>query len=220
MDAATERLETLLRSGAKRLTGFQRRAFLAEVALELCDGSPRQTERRFGWGRDTVAKGLHETRQGMRCLENFAARGRRRSEDQNPQLAADIRAIVEPHTYADPELKSARRYTNLSAAEVRQALLAKGYSEAELPSERTMRDILNRMNYRLKRIQKGKPLKKTPETDAVFANVHAVHDQARGDPETLEISMDSKAKVALGDYARGGKNPDRRQRAGPQGVGS
>jgi hypothetical protein len=24
-----------------------------------------------------------------------------------------------------------------------------------LPSERTMRDILNRMNYRLKRIQKG-----------------------------------------------------------------
>ena len=48
MDAATERLETLLRSGAKRLTGFQRRAFLAEVALELCEGSPRQTERRFG----------------------------------------------------------------------------------------------------------------------------------------------------------------------------
>jgi hypothetical protein len=220
MDAATERLETLLRSGAKRLTGFQRRAFLAEVARELCEGSPRQTERRFGWGRDTVAKGLHETRQGMRCLENFAARGRRRSEDRNPQLAADIRAIVEPHTYADPELKSARRYTNLSAAEVRQALLAKGYSEAELPSERTMRDILNRMNYRLKRIQKGKPLKKTSETDAIFANVRAVHEQVRGDPETLEISMDTKAKVALGDYARGGKNPDRRPRAGAQGMGS
>src|SRR5947209_3865906 len=185
MDAATDRLETLLRSGAKRLTGFQRRSFLAEVALELCDASPRKTERRFGWGRDTVAKALHESRQGMRCLENFAARGRRRSEDQDPQLAADIRAIVEPHAYADPELKSARRYMNLSAAEVRAALIAKGYSPAELPSERTMRDILNRMNYRLKRIQKGKPLKKTPQTDAIFAHVHAVHDQARDDPETL-----------------------------------
>jgi hypothetical protein len=210
----------LLRSGAKRLTGFQRRSFLAEVAIELCDASPRKAERRFGWGRDTVAKALHESRQGMRCLENFAARGRRRSEDQNPQLAADIRAIVEPHVYADPELKSARRYMNLSAAEVRQALIAKGYSSAELPSERTMRDILNRMNYRLKRIQKGKPLKKTPATDAIFANVHAVHDQARDDPETLEISMDSKAKVALGDYARGGKNPDRCQREGDPGMGS
>ena len=74
-----------------------------------------------------------------------------------------------------------------------------------MPSERTMRDILNRMNYRLKRIQKGKPLKKTEETDAIFANVKEVREQARDDPEALEISMDTKAKVALGDYVRGGK---------------
>jgi hypothetical protein len=208
MDASPECIDGLLRSGAKRLTGFQRRLFLAEVATELCDGSPRQAERRFGWGRETVQKGLHEARQGMRCLEHFAARGRPRSEEKDPQLAADIRAIVEPRTHADPELKSLRRYTNLSAAEVRDALIAKGHSPAELPSERTMRDILNRMNYRLKRIQKGKPLKKTEKTDAIFANVKAVQQQARADPETLEISMDTKAKVGLGDYARGGKNPD------------
>ena len=71
-----------------------------------------------------------------------------------------------------------------------------------------MRDILNRMNYRLKRLQKGKPLKKTAETDAIFANVKAVREQIRDDPETLEISMDTKAKVAVGEYVRGGKNPD------------
>jgi hypothetical protein len=209
MDTAAEPLDALIRSGARRLTGFRRRAFLAEVATALCDGNPRQAERRFGWGRDTVAKGLHEAQRGMRCLEHFAARGRRRSEDQDPQLAADIRALVEPHSYTDPELKSARRYTNLSAAEVRDALIAKGHSPEELPSERTIREILNRMNYRLKRIQKGKPLKKTEETDAIFANVEAVRQQARSDPETLEIAMDAKAKVGLGDYVRGGKNPDR-----------
>src|SRR6185312_1732520 len=135
-----------------------------------------------------------------------------RSEQRDPQLVADIRAIVEPHTYADPELKSARRYTNLSAAEVRDALIKRGHPEEALPSERTMRDILNRMNYRLKRIQKGKPLKKTEETDPIFANVKQVKNQARDDPATLEISVDTKAKVALGDYARGGKNPDGRRR--------
>ena len=155
---------------------------------------------------------LHEARQGIRCLEHFVARGRLRSEEKDPQLAADIRAIVEPHTYADPELKSSRRYTNLSAAEVRGALIDKGYPRDALPSERTMRDILNRMNFRLKRIQKGKPLKKTKETDAIFANVKEVQQQARDDPEALEISMDTKAKVGLGDYARGGKNQDRRRR--------
>ena len=64
------------------------------------------------------------------------------------------------------------------------------------------------MNYRLKRIRKGQPLKKTDQTDAIFANVQAVREQARDQPETLEISMDTKAKVGLGDYGRGGKNPD------------
>jgi predicted Fe-S protein YdhL (DUF1289 family) len=219
MDVSVEPYDALIRSGARRLTGYQRRLFQAEVATVLCEGCARQAERRFGWGRETVAKGLHEQQHGMRCLENFAARGRQRSEEKDPQLAADIRAIVEPHSYADPELKSSRRYSNLSAAEVLEALEAKGYPQEDLPSERTMRDILNRMNYRLKRIQKGKPLKKTAETDAIFANIAAVHDQARDDPETLEISMDAKAKVALGDYVRGGKNPDRLRRGSAQGVG-
>jgi hypothetical protein len=212
MEDSVERLDALIRSGARRLTGHQRRLFLAEVATELCGGNARQAERRFGWGRDTVQTGLHELHHGMRCLENFAARGRQRSEQKDPRLAADIRAIVEPHTQADPELKSSRRYTNLSAAEVRHALIDKGYSNEELPAERTLRDILNRMNYRLKRIQKGKPLKKTEQTDAIFANVQAVQEQVRDDPETLEIAMDTKAKVALGDYVRGGKNPDGRRR--------
>src|SRR3954468_22096294 len=212
MEDSLELLDALIRSGARRLTGYQRRSFQAEVAAELCGGNARQAERRFGWGRETVEKGLHEWNHGVRCLENFVARGRQRSEQKDPQLAADIRAIVEPHTYADPGLKSARRYTNLSAAEVRDALSAQGYPNEALPSERTMRDILNRMNYRLKRIQKGKPLKKTEATDAIFANVKEVKEQVRDDPETLEISVDTKAKVALGDYARGGKNPDRRRR--------
>jgi hypothetical protein len=210
MDDSREPLDTLICSGARRLTGYQRRLFQAEVAIALCGGSPRLAERRFGWGRDTVEKGLHELRSGLRCRENFAAKGRKRSEERDPQLAADIRAIVEPHSYADPELKSARRYSNISAAEVRAALKAKGYAEERLPSERTMRDILNRMNYRLKRIQKGKPLRKTKDTDAIFANVKAVRQQVKDDPVTLEISMDTKAKVALGEYARGGKNPDGR----------
>ena len=161
MEGSIECFDTLICSGARRLTGYQRRLFMAEVTTELCKGSARQAERRFGWGRETVLKGLHESRQGIRCLENFAARGRLRSEEKDPQLAANIRAIVEPHTYADPQLKSSRRYTNLSAAEVREALIATGHPSEKLPSERTLRDILNRMNYRLKRIQKGKPLKKT-----------------------------------------------------------
>ena len=60
MEDSIERLDALIRSGASRLTGYQRRSFQAEVAVELCGGNARQAERRFGWGRETVEKGLHE----------------------------------------------------------------------------------------------------------------------------------------------------------------
>lgn len=200
--------DDLLVSAARQLKGKQRRIFLAQVCGKLCDGSPRKAEERFGWGRETVAKGLGEQEQNEAVppVAVTSRRGRRRSEDRNPQLAVDIRLIVEPHTHADPELKTQRQYTNLSAAEVRQALSEQGYDEGQLPSERTLRDILNRMNYRLKRIQKGKPLKKTEDTDAIFENVHAARQKYQDDPETLEISVDTKTKVGLGEYALGGEN--------------
>jgi DDE family transposase len=209
MDASTEVYEQLIRSAARRLKGHQRRLFQAEVAQALCAGSPRAAERRFGFDRHAVATGQNEARSGLRCVEDFAARGKLPCEVKDPQLAADIRAIVEPHTQADPEVKSARRYTNLSAREVRHTLKsAKGYRDDRLPSERTLRDILNRLGYRLKRIQKAKPLKKTKDTDAIFDNVKACHERYHNDPETLEISYDAKAKVNEGDYSRGGKMSD------------
>jgi len=209
MEALRDRYDAMLQAAARRLRGHQRRLFLAEVTLALCDGKTRQAERRFGWGRDTITKGLHELRQGIRCVEDFAARGRPRWEDEDPRRAQDIRAVVEPCTQADPELKSERRYTNLTAKELRQQLHSKqGYAEKDLPGERSLRDVLNRMGYRLKRIQKAKPLKKTPQTDAIFANVHAAREEATNDPATLGISIDTKAKVNEGDYSRGGEKPD------------
>ena len=57
MDAVAEPFDDLLCSAARRLKGHQRRAFMAEVANRLCEGSPRIAERRFGWGRRTVATG-------------------------------------------------------------------------------------------------------------------------------------------------------------------
>ena len=37
------------------------------------------------------------------------------------------------------------------------------------------------------------------------APLKAAREQYRNDPETLEISVDTKAKVNEGDYSRGGK---------------
>ena len=48
-------------------------------------------------------------------------------------------------------------------------------------------------------------MKKLPETDAIFANVVAARQRCAHDPEAVEVSMDTKAKVSEGDYSRGEK---------------
>jgi hypothetical protein len=206
MAAEQEVYHQLIRSAAQRLTGHARRLFIAEVTDALCGGSPRRSERLFGWSRATASLGLHESAHGLRCVDNFQARGRQRTEARDTSLAQDIRALAEWHTQADPQMKSALRYTRLTATALRQALIQeKGYHHQQLPSNRTLQRMLNRMGYRLKRIQKTKPLKKIKQTDAIFGNIQQRHQQACHDPKTVEISIDTKAKVPLGEYSREGQ---------------
>jgi len=47
-------------------------------------------------------------------------------------------------------------------------------------------------------------------TDSIFDNVHAVNAWADSDPETLRISMDTKATVHVGEYSRGGRSRGRK----------
>jgi hypothetical protein len=74
-----------------------------------------------------------------------------------------------------------------------------------LPERRTINNLLNRLGYTLKRVQKIKPLKKIKETDAIFDNLRKINEEADACSTTLRISIDTKAKVNLGDFSRGGK---------------
>ena len=73
MEDSGERLDALIRSGARRLTGFRRRSFQAEVAAELCGGNARQAERRF------ERRQFHQ----LRCLIDSDAGARH--EHERPQ---------------------------------------------------------------------------------------------------------------------------------------
>jgi hypothetical protein len=44
-----------------------------------------------------------------------------------------------------------------------------------------------------------------PETDAIFEHLRAVHTEAAHNPEVLRISIDTKAKVKVGEFSRGGQ---------------
>ena len=150
-----------IKSGARKLTGFRRRQFQAEVALQYCQGSARRAERVFGWGRDAVLTGLNELRTGIRCFNHSSGRGRHKTEEQQPALIEQIHAIVEPKSQADPKFQTPLAFGRITAKAVREELLRVSDSPEQVPPERTLHDILGRLGYRLRRVLKAKPQKKS-----------------------------------------------------------
>ena len=119
----TEEVKTLLLNTAKQLKGSARRVFMARTVQALGSGGQRLAERELGWNRGTMRKGMHELERGIVCVDAFSSRGRKRSEDHLPNLLIDITAIVDGQSQADPQFRTTRLYTRLTATEVRRQLI-------------------------------------------------------------------------------------------------
>jgi len=79
---------------------------------------------------------------------------------------------------------------------MRQALITeKGWQHEGLPCEKTIGNMLNRLGFRLRRVQKAKPLKKVLETDAIFDNLHKINQASDLREDSLRISIDTKRKL-------------------------
>ena len=145
----------------------------------------------------TIRKGTHELESGFTCLDAFAARGRKRVEAHLPHLLPDIQAIVDSQSQADPQFRTHRLYTRLSAAEVRRQLIAhKGYAADDaLPTVQTITTKLNALGYYPKKVAKSQPQKKSHETDAIFDQVNQINQAADAADDVLRISMDSRVVV-------------------------
>src|SRR5215475_8305441 len=144
----TDSLKTLLIETAKSLKGSARRLFMARTVKELGPGGQQRAARELRWGRMTIRKGLRELASGVRCIDAFSLRGRKRAEEHLPNLLTDIRAIVDSQSQADPQFRSNRLSTRLTAAEVRRQFIAqKGYLEATRPTAETIGTKLNTLGY-------------------------------------------------------------------------
>lgn len=205
MEELTPKMVETIRGAAKELTGAKRRAFEAQVSLDYRGGDPQLAETVFGWSRHTVAKGLKERRTGQ-TIPDAPRTYKPKTEDARPQLAQDIIDLVEPDSQTDPKFQGLFKYTRLTAKAVREMLIKhKGYTSEELPHQDAIGKMLDRLGYKMRRVQKAKPKKKIKETDAIFENVHRINAESDAQEDSLRISIDVKATLKLGELSRRGK---------------
>ena len=207
----TKKVIQTIQDAAQKLTGAERRKFEAQVARDYCQGNARKAETIFGWGRVTVQTGLDELLTGIPRENRYSDRGRRKTEDRLASMEQDIRELLEPESQVDPKFQSTFLFTRATGQAVRQALLLRDdvYTSENLPSVRTIGRVMNRFGFRLRRVQKVKPAKKIPQTDAIFEHVRLAHTRSDQEDDCLRISIDAKAKVKVGDFSRGGRSRGR-----------
>ena len=196
-----------LRYAAVHLKDTNRRMFMAETVCSIGKGGQRTAETILGWNRGTIRKGMHELRSGIRCIDNYSGRGRKPTEHHLTDLKKDIQEIVKPSSQADPTFRTTKIYTPLTAKTVRIRLIEdKKYSEQDLPTIRTIRSKLNDLRFHPQNVIKCKPVKKIPETDAIFRQVFDINKATDNDVCAIRLSLDTKAKVNVGPFSRKGKS--------------
>ncbi len=119
-------------------------------------------------------------------------------------MSPAIDRIVSEHCQIDPSFKTQRCYVRLTSRYIlKELLLYQGYTLHSF-CNKTVHNVLDRLGYTLKKVLKTKPLMKIPETEAIFSNVSLQHALAQSNPRILRISIDTKAKVKIGNLSRGG----------------
>jgi hypothetical protein len=160
-----------LRLAASKLTGSTRRACEAERTVKYCGGTPLRAEAIFGWGRQTVALGLAESRTGIRGLgAPSACSGRKRWEERHPPAAQALRQRAEAPAPHDPTFRTRLPDTRLTAQAALTVLNEQGYRAEHWPAPSTMAAGLKRLGCRVRQVVKATPHKKSKETDAICDN--------------------------------------------------
>jgi transposase len=177
-----------------------RRLVLGSVALAAGGGGVTAVARASGAAWQTVADGAAELESGQVVQGRIrrAGAGRKRAEDEDPQLVPALLALVEDGARGDPQ--SPLSWTTKSLRHLAGELTAQGH--------RCSRDMVARLlheqGFSLQANAKTIEGRQHPDRDAQFGYISAqarAH-MAAGQPV---ISVDAKKKEQVGQYGTAGR---------------
>ncbi len=108
----------------------QRRLFLGLEAVRLGHGGRKRIVEEFATSFGVVSQGEEQLRDPELLPDNQRVRhtggGRRRVEDNNPEILEVLSSIMEGHIAGDP-MNASVRWTDLNLTQIREELEARGY---------------------------------------------------------------------------------------------
>ena len=177
-----------------------RRLFAASEARELGYGGVSIVSRACGLSRMTITKGLRELDDAPLEAGRVRQRGAGRflAEVNDGELLERLDALIEPHTRGDPERPL--RWTLKSTRALAAELTAAGHPVSHV----TVAQMLHGIGYSLQGTRKMEEGADHPDRDAQFRFINAEVRKARAAKRPV-ISVDTKKKELLGDYANAGR---------------
>jgi transposase len=186
------------------LNEFQARLFVADKALDQRRGGISRMSELTGMSRTTITKAVAEltSRRKLETTEEgrirAAGAGRRKVEEADPQLKAELARIVEQTTAGDP--MSALLWTNQSTQAIAEELTRQGHPV----SDKTVARCLSEMGYSLQLNRKTKEGPQHPNRDAQFRYINR-QEALFGTSSDPVISVDTKKKELVGAFQNKGR---------------
>jgi transposase len=198
--ATGEELEEFFSTVIPHLNEVQRRVVAGAMARALGRGGKTAVAVASGLSRNTVIKAQAEVESGVEPSGRLRAPGAgdKPAIEKQPGLLDALDDLVHPGTRGSP--MSPLRWTLKSTYELARALQEKGFRvSAEL-----VRRLLHQMGYSLQAPAKQNEGTAHPDRDAQFQYLNGLAGRflAGGEPV---ISVDTKKKELIGEYANGGR---------------
>jgi len=178
-----------------------RRLMAAAEAMAWGYGGVSVVQRVCGLSRPAIARGIAEIHAGAATEAGRIRRtgaGRKPATTHDPELLAALDRLIEPDTRGDPAspLRWICQSTRRVAAELQR--------QSHAVSHVTVAHLLHAQHFSLQGTRKAEEGADHPDRDAQFRyiNTHVTRALAAGRPV---ISVDTKKKELLGNYANAGR---------------
>ncbi len=211
---ALQAIEAKYQALSERLDEATLRLWVAAEARSLGRGGVTLVANAVGISRTTIYAGLAEIEEASKTSRKRGAAsagaskptlrvraaggGRKKLIDLDLGLLDVLDALVEPTSRGDP--MSPLRWTCKSTTRLAQELNLMGHAV----SQRTVCDLLARLNYSLQSARKSREGSNHADRDAQFHHIAKAVAQFQRQRQPV-ISVDTKKKELIGDFKNGGR---------------